>query len=69
VKGARVACLAAIDGLGVGFKTSLTKEQVVARHCYALTYEKEYVEEWESQLKVGQWYNDVEDEGDDLRIL
>lgn len=69
VKGARLACLNAIDGLGVGFRTSLSKEQVVARHCYALTFEKEYVEEWESQLKAGQWYSEVEDEGDDLRIL
>jgi RNA-dependent RNA polymerase len=57
----------AIEGLT--FKTSLSKEQVVARHCYALTYEKEFVEEWESQLKAGMWYHDSEDEDNDLRIM
>lgn len=67
VKGARLAALKAVEGLN--FKTSLSKEQVVARHCYALTFEKEYVEEWEAQLKAGRWYHENDDEGDELRIL
>jgi RNA-dependent RNA polymerase len=67
VKGARDAALLAVEGLN--FKTSLSKEQVVARHCYALTFEKEYVEEWEAQLKAGQWYHEDDGEGDDLRPL
>jgi RNA-dependent RNA polymerase len=37
------------------FKTSLTADQVVARHCYALTFEREFVEEWEEELKRGMW--------------
>ncbi|EIW68226.1 hypothetical protein TREMEDRAFT_74213 [Tremella mesenterica DSM 1558] len=33
--------------------TRLTPIQVIARHCYALTYEREYVMEWEEALKKG----------------
>jgi len=29
--------------------------QVVARHAYALTFEKEHVMEWERELSKGMW--------------
>jgi len=58
----------AVEESGVAFRTSLTKEQVVARHCYALTYEREYVQEWENQLKAGQWGHEIEEEDHDLKI-
>ncbi len=28
---------------------------MVARHAYALTFEKEYVQQWEDQLSKGLW--------------
>jgi len=68
VKGARLASMNAIESLKASFNGTLSKEQVVARHCYALTYEKEYVDQWESQLKAGHWAHDPEDENNDLRI-
>ena len=49
--------------------------QVVARHAYALTYEREYVEQWEEQLGQGMWggkgpetHEDGED-GEDREVL
>ncbi|WVQ95053.1 hypothetical protein IAU59_002145 [Kwoniella sp. CBS 9459] len=56
----------------IEFKTRLTPAQLVARHAYALTYEKEYVEEWERQRIAGTWDgyipdNDLEVGADDLR--
>ncbi|WWC90607.1 uncharacterized protein L201_005543 [Kwoniella dendrophila CBS 6074] len=54
----------------IEFRTKLTPEQMVARHCYALTYEKEYVEDWERQISSGQWHGNIKQEDDqeeDLR--
>ncbi|OCF31540.1 RNA-dependent RNA polymerase 1 [Kwoniella heveanensis BCC8398] len=56
----------------IEFKTRLTPAQLVARHAYALTYEKEYVEEWERQRSAGVWDgygpdSDLEVGADDLR--
>ncbi len=37
--------------------------QVVARHAYALTYEREYVQQWAEEQMAGQWGGDhVEDD-------
>ncbi|RXK35060.1 hypothetical protein M231_07680 [Tremella mesenterica] len=50
--------------------TRLTPIQVIARHCYALTYEREYVMEWEEALKKGggEWGEPVDEEdGEFLR--
>jgi RNA-dependent RNA polymerase len=59
-----------LNDLGVGFRTTLPKEQVVARHCYALAFEKEYVEDWDQPLRAGKWYHKLdEDDGDELRLL
>lgn len=49
------------------FNTRLTPEQVVARHCYALTYQREYVEEWEKEWAKGLWGGVVDPEGHELR--
>lgn len=49
------------------FKTSLTPEQVVARHCYALTFERKYVEAWEKQWEHGVLGGAVDSEGHELR--
>ena len=38
--------------------------QVAARHAYAMTYEKEYVQDWAKQLGEGQWGGRVEEEDD-----
>ncbi|WVF67576.1 hypothetical protein IAT40_002334 [Kwoniella sp. CBS 6097] len=56
----------------IEFKTRLTPAQLVARHAYSLTYEKDYVEEWERQRSAGAWDgygldSDLEVAGDDLR--
>ncbi|WVR09517.1 hypothetical protein IAU60_006585 [Kwoniella sp. DSM 27419] len=54
----------------IEFKTRLTPLQVVARHCYALTFEKDYVEDWAGQLSAGEWYGQARDEdveGDAMR--
>lgn len=67
VRGARDAALAAVEGFR--FQTTMTKEQVVARHCYALTYEREHVEEWERQMHQGEWGHEVDDEGHELRVM
>ena len=40
---------------GITFKTRLNEMQVVARHAYAMTFEKEFVEQWEEQLSRGMW--------------
>ena len=71
VRGAREAALKAVEN--INFKTSLTKEQVVARHCYALTFEREYVQEWERQQHEGLWGyqidHDHDEEGHELRQM
>lgn len=69
VRGAREAALREVET--INFKTSLTKEQVVARHCYALTFEREYVQEWERQQHDGLWgfHPDHDDEGHELRQM
>ena len=48
----------------ITFKTKLSPAQVVARHCYAQTYEKKYVEEWEEQLRNGMWGGRGEADGE-----
>ena len=53
VAGAREAAKRAIAS--ITFRSSLTDMQIVARHAYALTYEKTYVEEWRDELQKGQW--------------
>ncbi|GFZ50894.1 hypothetical protein JCM24511_08652 [Saitozyma sp. JCM 24511] len=53
VAAARAAAFEAIQH--ISFKSRLTPAQVVARHCYALTYEKEHVERWEEQQRHGEW--------------
>lgn len=58
----------AVEDLGVTFTTSLKKEQIVARHCYALTYERQYVEEWEKQIKAGRWAHEIDEDDHDLKI-
>nr|XP_019011562.1 RNA-dependent RNA polymerase 1 [Kwoniella pini CBS 10737]OCF50343.1 RNA-dependent RNA polymerase 1 [Kwoniella pini CBS 10737] len=40
----------------IEFRTRLSPELMVARHAYALTYEKEYVQDWEKELSAGQWH-------------
>jgi RNA-dependent RNA polymerase len=49
----------------ITFRTRLTPEQVVARHCYALTYEKRYVEAWEEEQRRGF----LEEEGGDVEYM
>jgi RNA-dependent RNA polymerase len=39
----------------ITFTNRLTDLQLIARHAYALTFEKEYVEQWEEQLRQGMW--------------
>lgn len=43
--------------------------QAIARHAYALTYEKEYVEQWEEQQQHGEWGGSVDwdEEGNVIR--
>ncbi|WWD19157.1 hypothetical protein CI109_103615 [Kwoniella shandongensis] len=69
VQTARETAMAAVAN--VTFNTRLTPAQMVARHCYALTFEKEHVEAWEEQLTHGGWHgasNDIEDdEQEDIR--
>jgi RNA-dependent RNA polymerase len=48
------------------FKTRLTPEQIVARHCYALTYEQKYVEAWEAEQKRGFM---EEEEGGEMEYM
>ncbi|ODN90833.1 RNA-dependent RNA polymerase 1 [Cryptococcus wingfieldii CBS 7118] len=50
------------------FKTTLTPMQVVARHCYALTFEEKYVKQWEQQQQQGAWGGQKVDD-DDEEIL
>ena len=38
----------------ITFTTRLTNMQVVARHAYALTFEREYVDQWEAQQSRGE---------------
>jgi len=38
--------------------------QVAARHAYAMTYEKDYVQDWVKQLSEGQWGGRVQEEDD-----
>ena len=67
VRGARDADLAAVEGMT--FRTSVPKEQVVARHCYALTFEREHVEAYErSQVNEG-YRHEVDDDGHELRVM
>ncbi|WVW85521.1 hypothetical protein I302_107559 [Kwoniella bestiolae CBS 10118] len=49
----------------IEFRTKLTPAQMVARHCYALTYEKEYVQDWERQLSMGEWHAHVKEEDEE----
>ncbi|WRT68501.1 uncharacterized protein IL334_005477 [Kwoniella shivajii] len=49
----------------IEFRTRLTPAQMVARHCYALTFEQEHVEDWERQLSVGEWQDQIREEGDE----
>ncbi|ORX38450.1 RNA dependent RNA polymerase-domain-containing protein [Kockovaella imperatae] len=47
-------------------KSRLTEMEMVARHAYALTYEKHYVEEWIAEVRAGKWGSmDRGDDGDD----
>ena len=65
VAGARDAAKTAIES--ITFRSRLTEMQVVARHAYALTFEKEYVEEWEEELKKGMWGGlERQEEGEEL---
>jgi RNA-dependent RNA polymerase len=43
--------------------------QMVARHAYALTFEREQVEKWEAEFSEGMWGGKGlgEDEGDEMR--
>lgn len=57
---------------GINFNTRLTSGQIVARHCYALTYEREQVLEWEESIMRGDWNAPAagnDDDGDDARSL
>lgn len=40
---------------GLTFTGALDPMQVMARHAYALTYEREHVEQWEAQRNKGMW--------------
>lgn len=53
VREARESALQAVSKFT--FRTTMTPAQIVARHCYALTYQREYVEEWEQQQDEGEW--------------
>lgn len=50
---------------GTTFRTRHSAAQVVARHCYALTYEREYVEAWEENQRQGF----LEEEGEDVEYM
>ncbi|KAL0247338.1 hypothetical protein I308_104374 [Cryptococcus tetragattii IND107] len=50
------------------FKTTLTPMQVVARHCYALTYEEVHVRQWEQALAEGKFGEKPEDDEDSERL-
>jgi len=62
VRTAREAALEAITGLS--FSGTLDGMQVAARHAYAMTYQKEYVQDWAKQLSEGQWGGRVEEDED-----
>lgn len=49
----------------IKFHTRLTPAQIVARHCYAMTYEQKFVEEWEEDQKKGF----IEVEGEDVEYM
>lgn len=56
---------------GITFTNRLSDMQVVARHAYALTFEREYVEQWEQQRGGGMWdgrtteTHELEEDGED----
>ncbi|OCF75911.1 RNA-dependent RNA polymerase 1 [Kwoniella mangroviensis CBS 8886] len=50
----------------IEFRTKLTPAQMVARHCYALTYEKQYVQDWEEQLSRGEYHAMVKQEDEEV---
>lgn len=54
---------------GIKLSTSLTPLQVVARHAYALTFEKEYVEDWEQTETNAAVEHGVIDVGDEFKPL
>lgn len=47
------------------FRTKHTPIMVVARHAYAMTYERRYVEAWEQEMKQGF----LEAEGEEAEYL
>ena len=53
VQAARQAAQQAVQG--ITFTSRFGDMQIVARHAYALTFEREYVEQWEEQLSKGLW--------------
>ncbi|WVQ80183.1 hypothetical protein IAT38_002288 [Cryptococcus sp. DSM 104549] len=65
VNNVREAAMAAVRD--ITFRTKLSAAQVVARHCYALTYEEKYVKEWEEQLSRGEWHGQVAEEDEDYK--
>lgn len=62
VRTAREAAQEAISTLS--FPGTLDGMQVAARHAYAMTYEKDYVQDWVKQLSEGQWGGRVQEEDD-----
>ncbi|WWC93489.1 hypothetical protein V866_000324 [Kwoniella sp. B9012] len=50
----------------IEFRTKLTPAQMVARHCYALTYEKEHVQDWERELSMGNYHATVKQEDEEV---
>ncbi|WVN86300.1 uncharacterized protein L203_101463 [Cryptococcus depauperatus CBS 7841] len=50
------------------FKTTLSPMQVIARHCYALTFEETYVKQWEKQLSEGQWHGQQPEDEESGRL-
>lgn len=63
---ARQAAVAAMEQFH--FKSSeFSAMQIIARHAYALTFEKDYVEEWESKLLQEAIEHGAE-EGDTMKL-
>jgi RNA-dependent RNA polymerase len=56
--------------MNITFRSKLDDMQMVARHAYALTFEKEHVEKWEKEFMNGLWGGlprELEEDGEELR--
>ncbi|WVQ72941.1 hypothetical protein IAR50_002503 [Cryptococcus sp. DSM 104548] len=51
------------------FKAFFTPMTVIAHHCYALTFEKRYVTDWEQQQQQGYWRIEIVDDDEEKDML